>query len=59
MASFVSIPVSGKVKKVAGGGAVLLLAAAAAAPRGRLALGLVGGALANAGERNDHTRALR
>lgn len=41
--------VSGKVKKVAGGGAVLLLAAAAAAPRGRLALGLVGGALANAG----------
>ncbi|CAM9572366.1 unnamed protein product [Laminaria digitata] len=41
--------VSGKVKKGAAGGALLLLAAAAAAPRGKLALGLAGGALANAG----------
>ncbi|CAM9927265.1 unnamed protein product [Scytosiphon promiscuus] len=41
--------VSGKVKKAAMGGALLLLAGAAAAPRGALALKLVGGALANAG----------
>lgn len=59
MASFVSIPVSGRVKKGAAGGALLLLAAAAAAPRGKLALGLAGGALANAGERWDRTRALQ
>ena len=51
MASFVSMPVSGKVKKLAAGGSVLLLAATAVAPRGRLAFGLAGGALANAGEK--------
>lgn len=59
MASFVLIPVSGKVKKMGAGGALLLLTAAVVAPRGKLALGLAGGALANAGERWDHARAFK
>lgn len=42
---------SGNLKRASAGGALLLLAAAAAAPRGVLALGLAGGALASAGER--------
>lgn len=51
--------VSGKVKRASAGGALLLLAGAAAAPRGLIALGLAGGALANAGEKHDASPQIR